>query len=70
MAGIIRLMEVLATMGVEDSTRRGQAMNYFYKQLRRWPREELVAWSIRFGEARARWTKQTQSSRRTRLNCG
>ncbi len=51
MAGINRFMEVLATMGVEDSTRHGQAMNYFYTQLRRWPGEELGARSIRFREA-------------------
>ena len=35
MAGINRLMEVLATMGVDEPTRRGQVMTYFYKQLHR-----------------------------------
>ena len=29
MAGINKLMEVLATMGVDEPTRRGQVMTYF-----------------------------------------
>eukprot|EP00959_Pyramimonas_sp_CCMP1952_P111732 2336990-Pyramimonas_sp.AAC.1 len=46
-------MEVLATMGVDEPTRRGQVMNYFYKQLHRRAGEDLNSWMIRFGEARS-----------------
>ena len=53
MAGINKLMEVLATMGVDEPTRRGQVMTYFYKQLHRRAGEDLNAWMIRFGEARS-----------------
>ena len=53
MAGINKLMEVLATMGVDEPTRRGQVMTYFYKQLHRRPGEDLNAWMIRFGEVRS-----------------
>ena len=53
MAGINKLMEVLATMGVDEPTRRGQGMTYSYKQLHRRPGEDLNAWMIRFGEARS-----------------
>ena len=52
MAGINKLMDVLSTMGVDEPTRRGQAMNYFYKQLHRRAGEDLNARMIRFGEAR------------------
>ena len=53
MAGINKLMDVLSTMGVDEPTRRGQVMNYFYKQLHRRAGEDLNAWMIRFGEARS-----------------
>ena len=53
MAGINKLMGVLSAMGVDEPTRRGQVLNYFYKQLHRRAGEDLNAWMIRFGEARS-----------------
>ena len=41
MAGINRLMEVLATIGKDVPTRRGAVMKYFYKVLHRRAGEDI-----------------------------
>eukprot|EP00959_Pyramimonas_sp_CCMP1952_P462662 9483628-Pyramimonas_sp.AAC.1 len=53
MAGIGRLMEVLAAMGVEEPTKRVRVTNYIYKQLHRQVDEDLNAGMIGVGEARS-----------------
>ena len=51
--GITRLLDTLATIGTEAPIRKGQVMTYFYKVLHRRRGEDMNAWVVRFGDAKA-----------------
>ena len=56
--GINKLLETLATIGTDAPVRKGQVMTYFYKILHRRRGEEINAWVVRFGDARAQLNEE------------